>query len=300
MDWTLLAFLGAFIISIVVIIEKRLISVNIKNIGAYYIWIAIAQLTMAGLVYLLLGLPNTLQTSTMITAYGGGLSYGIGVSLFVVGIKFEEASKTVAIIQTFPIFVTILAVNFLGEHISISQQISIVVIVSGAYLISLKKLSFGAVFRPTKVLPVLILASFSIGFAFFCFKIAFQDTTVSVIYIFRCCGIATILLSFFRPSMVSEMLSNIRHAPTRNLIFLTLFILVPTGTIAQLKATNLGPVSLVTSIVCTSPIIVFLLTAILTKTKLRALGEPIQRGTLILKGGAMCLVVAGLIGLQLL
>ena len=300
LDWALFAFLSAFIIANVVVIEKRLISVNIKSIGVYCVWVATAQLTMAGIVYLVLGLPDTLQTSTIITAYGAGLSYGIGASLFFVAIRFEEASRSIAIVQIFPIFVTILAVNFLGEDISIPQQISIVVIVSGAYLISLKKLSLGAIFTPTKALPFLLLASFCIGFAFFGFKMAFQDTTVSVVYIFRCCGMSTIFLLFFRPSMIPVMLSNIKYTPTRNLILVLLFILVPIATITQLKATSLGPVSLVTSIVCTSPIIVFLLTAILTKTKLHELGEPIQRGTLALKGVAMCLVVGGLIGLQLL
>jgi len=300
LDWALLAFLSSFIIATVVIIEKRLISVNINKFGGYYVWFATAQLIIAGLVYLIFGFPSTLQTSTMLTAYGAGVSYGIGASFFFLGIRMEEASRSIAILQTFPIFVTILAVNFLNEDISIPQQISIVVIVSGAYLISLKKLSLGAAFRPTKALPLLVLASFGIGLGFFGNKIALQDTTVSVVYIFRCCGMATILLSFFRPSIVVEMLANIRHTPTRNLIFLNLFILGPIGSILQLKATSLGPVSLVASIVCISPIIVFLVTAILTKTKLRALGEPIQRGTLTLKGAAMCLVVAGLIGLQLL
>ena len=70
--------------------------------------------------------------------------------------------------------------------------------------------------------------------------------------------------------------------------------------LTQLKATSLGPVSLVSSIICTSPIIVFLLTAMFSKTKLKGLGEPLEKSTLAIKGIATTLVVIGLIALQLI
>ena len=299
MDWVGFSFMGAVMVAIVVILEKRLISVNIKSLRTFIIWVATAQLILGALVYFIIGFPDHLQMQTIITAYGAGLSYGIGASLFFLGMKIEEASRSIAVMQAYPIFVTILAVNFLGEEITFSQQLAIVIIVSGSYLISLKKLSFLAAFRPTKALPFLALASFAVGVGFFGNKIALESTTLSTVYLFRCIGASTILILFFRPAVVIDMIENLRYPPTRNLIIVNQFILTPIAMITQLKATSLGPVSLVSSIICTSPIIVFLLTAIFSKTRLRSLGEPLHQSTLVLKGIATSLVVGGLIALQL-
>lgn len=300
MDWIAFSFMGALMVAIVVILEKRLISVNIKNFRTFVIWVATAQLIMGALVYFVIGFPDELQIQTVITAYGSGLSYGIGASLFFLGMKLEEASRSIAIMQAYPIFVTILAVNFLGEQITFSQQLAIIIIVSGSYLISLRKLSFLAVFKPTKALPFLALASFAVGVGFFGNKIALESTTLSTVYLFRCVGASTILVLFFRPGVLIDMIENLRHPPTRHLIILNQFILTPIAMLTQLKATSLGPVSLVSSIICTSPIIVFLLTAIFSKTKLKELGEPLEKSTLTIKGIAMSLVVIGLIALQLI
>lgn len=299
LDWVAFSFMGAVMVAIVVILEKRLISVNIKRFRTFIIWVATAQLTNAALVYFIIGFPDDLQISTVITAYGAGLSYGIGAALFFIGMKLEEASRSIAIMQTYPIFVTILAVNFLGEQITFAQQLAIIIIVSGSYIISFKKPSLLSAFRPTKALPFLALSSFAIGVGFFGNKLALESTTLSTVYLFRCVGASTILILFFRPDVLIDMIENLRYPPTRYLIIVNQFILTPIAMLTQLKATSLGPVSLVSSIICTSPIIVFLLTAIFSKTKLRGLGEPLQKSTLALKGIAMFLVVGGLIVLQI-
>ena len=300
MDWTAFALLSAVTFAVVSIIDKRLLSVNVKMIQAYYAWLGTALVTLSLLVLIVFGIHDELTLGRVLTAYGAGLSWGMGLVLTFIGVKWEEVSRATAIYQTFPIFVAIFAVIFLGETIGFGQGAAIGVIVLGAYLISLRKLSLGAAFRPSKALPLLVLASFLVGMGHFGSKVALEDMSVSTVYVFRSLGMASSLLLFLRPSVVAEMVSNAKHPATRWLIIGNLFILAPLAVAFALIATDLGPVSLASSVVATRPMFVFLFAALLTKTSLHFMGEALNRDALVVKGAAVFLVVSGLISLQVL
>ncbi len=138
MDWAVFAILSALTFVVVSIIDKRLLSVNIKVIQAYYVWLATALVTLSIVVYLTFGLQEDLPTQKVLIAYGAGLSWGMGLVFSFIGVNLEEVSRATAIYQTFSIFVVIFAVIFLGEAIGIGQGVAIGGIVAGAYLISLR------------------------------------------------------------------------------------------------------------------------------------------------------------------
>ena len=299
MNWAVLALLSACTLSVVVILDKRLLSVNIRNSQTYYAWLALSLVIFAALVYFVFGIQEDLSVRGTLTAFGAGAAWGVGLAFFFVGIKMEDASRAAAVFQTYPIFVAIFAGIFLDEAIGASRAVAILAIVAGAYMVSLRELSFGAALRPSKALPFLILASFSIGMGFFGNKVALGDLSLSTVYVFRSVGMVTSLLFFFRPRVFPEMAANFKDPSTRYLIFLNLFILAPFAVALSLIATSIGPVSLVSSVAAASPMLVFVLTALLSKTRLRSLGEPLQKETLAIKGPSVCLVVGGLIALQL-
>jgi len=294
-DWPLLAILSAVTFGIVSILDKLLLSVNIKIIQAYYAWLGIALIINSFIIYMIFGIQEQLIFSTTLIAYGAGLSWGMALVFSFYAIKYEEISRATAIYQTFPIFVAILAVIFLGETIGITRGIAIGTIVLGAYLISIKGITITQALKPTKFLPILVLASLLVGIGHFGGKIALEDYSVSTAYIIRSLGMATSLIIFFRPSVTKEMISNFKHAQTRYLIFLVFFILSPAAVAFALMATNTGPVSLVSSVVATRPMFVFLFATILSKTRLHIMGEPLKRDTFLLKCFSITLVVSGLV-----
>ena len=300
MDWTILAILSAVTFGIVSVLDKRLLSVNIKMVQAYYAWLGIALITLTIIVYIVFGIQEQLILSTTLIAYGAGLSWGMALVLSFYAIQYEEISRATAIYQTFPIFVAILAVIFLGETIGIARGIAIATIVVGAYLISIKGITITQALRPTKFLPILVLASLMVGIGHFGGKVALEDYSVPTAYIIRSLGMATSLLIFFRPSVATEMVSNFKHAQTRYLVFLVFFILAPASVAFALLATNAGPVSLVSTVIATRPMFVFVFTTILSKTRLHFLGEPLKRDTFLLKGISITLVVGGLVLLHLI
>ena len=163
MDWVVLSLFSSVIVSIIMILDKRLISVNIRRIEAYYAWLALSMLIISGFVYFIWGLGDNLNFNKILTAYGGGICWGIALVLFFLGIRVEEASRAAAIFQTFPLFVFVFAVVFLGEDLLLIQIIAMVFIVAGASMISVGRVSVKSLFRPSKALPLLVLASFFIG-----------------------------------------------------------------------------------------------------------------------------------------
>ncbi len=299
MDWAVLSLFGSITLSIIIILDKRLISVKIHRIEAYYAWLALSMLIISGFVYIIWGLGDNLTFTKIFTAYGSGLFWGTGLVLFFLGIKFEEASRAAAIFQTFPLFVFIFAIAFLGEDILLIQMIAIVSIVAGASIISVGKVSVSGILKPSKALPLLVLASFCVGVGFFVNKLALEMLPVSAVYVFRAMGMATILLGFFRPSLFFEMLKNIKDTETRNLIIFNPFILAPLAVALMINATSRGPVSLVSAIIGTSPMFVFLFTMFLSKTKLWIIGEPLVKDVLLIKGFSVAMIVGGIIILQL-
>ena len=300
LDWTLFAILSAVTFGIVSVLDKLLLSVNIRVIQAYYAWLGIALLANSIVVYIIFGMQEQWIFSTTMIAYGAGLSWGMALVLSFYAIKYEEISRATAIYQTFPIFVAIFAVIFLGETIGIGRGIAIGTIVVGAYLISIKGITIAQALRPTKYLPILVLASLMVGIGHFGGKVALEDYSVPTAYIIRSLGMATSLLVFFRPKVTKEMIRNFKDAQTRYLVFLVFFILSPAAVAFALIATNIGPVSLVSSVVATRPMFVFLFATILSKTRLHFMGEPLKRDTFLLKGFSITLVVGGLVILHVM
>jgi len=299
LDWAILSLFSSITLSIIIILDKRLISVKIDRIEAYYAWLALSMLFISGFVYLIWGFGDNLNFTKLLTAYGGGLFWGAGLVLFFLGVKKEEASRAAAIFQTFPLFVFLFAVTFLGENILLIQMIAIVSIVVGAAMISLGKVSLKGIFKPSKALPLLVFASFFVGVGFFVNKLALDMLPVATVYIFRAIGMATTLLVFFRPSLLFEMFKNMKDTETRNLLILNPFILAPLAVAFMMNATSRGPVSLVSVIIATSPMFVFLFTVGLSKTKLWRIGEPLVKDVLLVKGVSVGMIVAGIIILQI-
>ena len=67
-----------------------------------------------------------------VAALASGLSWGGALAMMFWGYKLEEASRASAIIHTFPVFVAVMAIIFLGETLIPWQWLAIVAVVAGA------------------------------------------------------------------------------------------------------------------------------------------------------------------------
>ena len=300
MAWTTVALLSAALFGLVSVVDKRLLTWHMPSVSSYYLWLAISLAFFAVVVLLASGLPAGVEAIQIVAAYGAGLSWGVGLVLLFLAMRREEASRAVAISHIFPVFVALLAVAFLGESLGLGHWLAIAIVVVGALLISLRSTPTRALLSLNRSFPILISASFMIALAHFASKAALDDLPVSTVYVFRNLGMATTLLLFVRPSVVRESLQAVRDRSTALLLFLVLVVLAPGSVALTLLAIDLGPVSLVSTLIATRPFFVFLYSSVLSSPRVRFLDEPLHRETLALKFVSIVLIIGGVSALQLL
>ncbi len=300
MTWMVAALLSAAAFGAVSVLDKRLLSRDMPSASTYYVWLGISLVFYAAIILAIWGLPRGTEGRLLLAAYGCGVSWGVGLAFLFFGLRLEEASRAIAIYHVFPVFVALLAVLFLDEVLDLGQWLAIVVIVVGAFLISIRHQWGLRALQPSKSVPVLIAASFFTAVALLAGKVALEDMPVEQVYVFRNLGMATVLLAFVRPRRLKEMASTVRNRATLVLVVFNLFILAPLSVLVTLLATDLGPVSLVSALTATRPFFVFAFTIVLSAPGLRFLEESLARDTLAFKLVAMALIVGGVAALQLL
>ncbi|MBO55542.1 MAG: hypothetical protein CL886_07760 [Dehalococcoidia bacterium] len=296
--WVALLSAGTF--GIVTVLDKRLASYNMPSLVAFYMGVMISLVGYATVTIIITGIPEYLPTDRLLSAIASGLCWGGALAMMFWGYKLEEASRASAIIHTFPVFVAILAVLFLGETLGLSQWIAIFVVVSGAITISLWGASNGRIIRFNKGLPVLLGASLFTALALLTGKYALEELPLWFVYSLRNYGMATIFLFLWRPGAFRQLYIALTNKQTLIVLLLAEFILAPLAVMLNVAAINLGPVSLVSTVTATRPVFVFVYGSILSISAIRLLDEPLELKTLAVKLGAIIMIVAGIAALTLL
>ena len=85
-----------------------------------------------------MGWPVGASTQSVAIALLSGVSLGSGLLLLFLGLKLGEASRAVAVSQTNPILVALLAMVVLGETITAPQWAAIALVIAGVGLVSIE------------------------------------------------------------------------------------------------------------------------------------------------------------------
>tara|TARA_Y100000588_G_scaffold235098_1_gene248670 strand:+ start:612 stop:1520 length:909 start_codon:yes stop_codon:yes gene_type:complete len=296
--WVALLSAGTF--GIVTVLDKRLASYNMPSLVAFYMGVMISLVGYATVAIIITGIPQHLPPDRLISAIVSGLCWGGALAMMFWGYKLEEASRASAIIHTFPVFVAILAVVFLGETLGFGQWIAIFIVVSGAITISLWGASDGRLIRFNKGLPVLLGASLFTALALLTGKYALEELPLWFVYSLRNYGMATIFLFLWRPGAFRQLYIALTNKQTLIVLLLAEFILAPLAVMLNVAAIKLGPVSLVSTVTATRPVFVFIFGSILSISAIKLLDEPLEIKTLAVKLGAIIMIVAGIAALTLL
>ena len=296
--WVALLSAGTF--GIVTVLDKRLASYNMPSLVAFYMGVMVSLVGYATVAIIITGIPQHLPPDRLISAIVSGLCWGGALAMMFWGYKLEEASRASAIIHTFPVFVAILAVVFLGETLGFGQWIAIFIVVSGAITISLWVASDGRLIRFNKGLPVLLGASLFTALALLTGKYALEELPLWFVYSLRNYGMATIFLFLWRPGAFRQLYIALTNKQTLIVLLLAEFILAPLAVMLNVAAIKLGPVSLVSTVTATRPVFVFIFGSILSISAIKLLDEPLEIKTLAVKLGAIIMIVAGIAALTLL
>lgn len=294
--WILLAICSAAALGLANIAHKRLLDNYLPGVGALGAGSILTRLAGAGVALAIVGWPADAPAPAVAVGLLSGLSLGAGLALLFLGLKLGEASRAVAISQTNPILVALLALVFLGEPVSPLQWTAIALVVLGAALVSIEGLDAGAgrrLFRLTPGLTALVGSSVTLGLSFFLAKLALADLSPWSVFALQELGMVPVFAVFGRPDNWRRLAQGLRSAPALATFLIGEGILPQLAILLFIWAFNVGPVSLAAAILATRPMFVFVIGTLLSWRMVGLLREALGPATLAAKFVAIALIVAG-------
>ena len=293
--WMTLAIPASLMFAIVSIIDKRLLTHNLPNVSVLMIWTVMGMVFYGVVILLMTGIPPLATPKLMLICLCSGLSLGVGISLMFLALKYEEASRAIAIVNTNPIFVTLLAIPLLGEYLNLTQWIALFLIIAGGALVSIKRSTNNRLLGFSRFTPLLIASSFCWGVAHLIAKYVLEDLPLPTVFAVQQLGVAIVLACYIRKRSWDGLLQCMRDRNTCLLMIFGEAILPYIAIFVGLTAISYGPVSLVASVLASRPMFVFLFASLLSTKKLSLLDESLTKETLGIKMISIPMIVLGVV-----
>lgn len=294
MSWIVITLLSAAILGMIGVLDKAFLHHYARSYRTLTLLIGLGQMPI-GIVLIALSPWDDLTVGAAGWALAAGILGGLsGVVLFRVMAK-REVSRTVPVVQTFPIFVAPLAVVFLDERLRIFDWLAILATVLGAIMISMRSGDGGRGVTIDRTLYQLLGASLLLAGMSIAAKQAVEQMPVLLTHGIRSVGVAATLMAFtLRPEPVIELRRMVEErSPALALFGVNEFLIANTGLVLNLWATSLGPVSLVTALTASTSLFLLVYSTLLGLRFRGMLGEQVGRRAVIVKAVATTLLVTG-------
>ena len=300
MDWILVALASAFAFATVSILDKIIFQRFIHRAATFIFLVGVVQIVM-GLVIALISPLHGYPLQVWGVAYVSGMLWGVSLATMFWVMSYRDVSRVIPVVSSSPVFVAILAVVFLAERLTVLHWLAIAVTVLGTAIISQKGSEQKRVFSLDSSFFLLVLGSATFALGIFLTKLVLKDMELWDLFILRNFGLGTTcLLLMTRPSVLRDALRVFKSPAATGIFVMTEGVLAFVGMALVLWAIDLGPVSLVSTVMSTRPLIVLALSMLLSMKFWRLLDEPLDRKTLTNKLVSTAMIVAGIGAIALL
>ena len=293
MTWLLFAFSGPVMWAVSTHIDKYLVEKYFKHnpVGVLLVFTSLFNLLpMAGIWIFLPDVTDENALTIAVTTVSGVLYMG-AMYFYLGALQGEEASVVAPLFQATPVFTYGLALIFLHEKLTVAQMAGAAMMIASALVISLHGL------RKIKLRLILLmlactfaLALSSVIFKFFAVKTDFWLTGFWMFAGEVLFGIALMAI----PSYAKGFVGLFKKHPGAVISVNGANELINFGGGLMARyASLLGPVAVVQAISGTTPLFVFVFGVALSLIAPRLGREDLSRKSLIRKGVAAALIVAG-------
>lgn len=295
-NWATLAIFSSFIFAFVAVLDKYLLAHSLPNVRIFYLAVGLIQIVMGIIILIIFPWDSNPTMTIILIALLSGAIWGTGLMLMFFCMSRLEVSRVIPIYHTSPVFVTIMALAFLGETLSQYQGIGILLAVSGAALIPMKPSETSQNAANPKLYLLVLVASILTATANVTYKYALEDISFWNLTALRSFSLGTVLIIggyHYNVRQTVKEITRKSYLPLYMLMF-TEAVLAPIAMISMLRALALGPVSLASTLLSTRPFFVLIISGVLSMPYLKILNEPIDRRTLPIKLFSITLIFAGI------
>lgn len=290
--WILLAILSAASLGFANIAHKRLLDNYLDGVGVLGAGSILTRLTCGGIMVAIVGWPTDAPMHAVGLGLLSGICLGAGLLLLFLGLKLGEASRAVAVSQTNPILVALLALAVLGEHVGPWQWTAIALVVCGAVLVSVEGLE-RRLLRLTPGLTALIASSVGLGLSFFLAKLVLDNLTPWEVFALQELGMVPVFAVYGSPANWRKLYSGLRSRPALATFLIGEGLLPQLAILLFVWSFAFGPVSHASAVLATRPMFVFIAGTLLSWRRLGLLQESVGTSALAAKFIAIAMIVGG-------
>ena len=300
MSWIALTLVSAAILGMIGVLDKAFLYHYARSLRTLPLLIAISHVPI-GIAFIAISPMEELTVAAASWSLAAGVLGGLSAVVFFKVMAKREVTRTIPVVQTYPIFVAPLAVLFLDESLRAFHWFAILVTVAGAVMMSMRQDAGGRGFVLDRSFYELLGASLLLAGMNLAAKQAVETLPVLLVHGLRSFGLAAVLMAFgARREPLDEVRRMIaERSPALGLFGLNEFVIVNTGMILNLWATSLGPVSLVSALTGSSSLFLLVYSTLLGLRFRGLLGEQVGRRAVIVKAAATTLIVAGVMVISL-
>jgi len=293
-DWVSIAILSTAVLGLVNIFDSHLVSRRMPSLRAFLLPASIVILAYGLVLFYLFPLPEDIGIWPLTVTIASGIIRTISVTIMLYIMKKEEVSRVIPLVSTYPVFVAIMAVLFLGETLYYLQWIAIIIVVAGAVVVSARWSPGGSTTWLGASFFLLIGASLLMAVANVTAKYALAYVSFWNMYcIGAFCMSGLFLLISLRPHILQEV-GNMKKRDSALTLVAVNETLVMIGAVLLFWAMERGPVSLVSTIVSSRSIFVVIYALILSRVSPIFLEWHYGRRMLTLRLIAITMIVGGI------
>ena len=294
-DWVSVAVLSALVLGMVNIIDSHLISRRLPSFRAYMLLMGCVVLALGLILIYLFPLPKGLGAWPLMVAIASGILRTTSLAILLYTLKREEISRVIPVVNTYPVFVAIMAIPLLGEMLDYRQWLAIIIVVAGVVMVSVRRSQGNSMTWLGKTFFLLFGSSLLMAMADVAAKYALMHVSSWNMYcITHFCISGIFLLIALRPQVLRE-LNNSKKSISSIIIVIVNEILAVIGVVLLFSAMQRGPVSLVSTIFSSRPIFVFIYAFIISRVSPTSLEWEYGKGVLALRLIAIIMIVGGIV-----
>jgi drug/metabolite transporter (DMT)-like permease len=226
---------------------------------------------------------------------GSGITRTLSLTILLYTLKKEEVSRVIPMASTYPIFVAIIAIPFLGETLDYLGWIAVIIVVAGAAIVSTRQGPGGSTTWLGRAFFLLAGSSLLMAVANVSAKYALDYISFwNMYWITIFCMASIFILISLRPRILKELV-NMKQRNSSIALIAFNEILVVAGVVMSFRAMEMGPISLVSTIASSRPVFVVIYAIILSRTYPAFLKWQTSKRILALRLIAIAMIVGGIV-----